>query len=145
MHQNRQNLLVNSHIERFLTFFPVTDLLNILCIFHAFWRENRKEESCDCITKRFEIPYPLSTRILYRFISVLHFLSLSKYRYLNIKFELRTSELSTRAFFPLHFQSLLISHAFIWSNVSSFIYVDDALDDRNHSMHEYCNIRYILL
>ena len=42
MHQNRQNLLVNCHIERFLTFFPVTTLLNILCIFHAFFRISPK-------------------------------------------------------------------------------------------------------
>ena len=42
MHQNRQNLLVNCHIERFLTVFLVTALLNILCIFHAFFMRQRE-------------------------------------------------------------------------------------------------------
>jgi len=37
MHQNRHNSLVNCHIERFLIFFTVSALLNILCIFYAFF------------------------------------------------------------------------------------------------------------
>ena len=60
MYQNRQNLLVNCHIKRFLSFFSVTALLNILCIFMHFSREVR--EVCrDLIQGKSEIQHIVHT------------------------------------------------------------------------------------